>query len=214
MSTYVVPAKIPVQAKKLIENFEKGKLQVEVDKDASKQVLYREMSQEELARPGTARKLLMEFETMKKNQESLKSPPVKSPSSGKLKEKFEELEVEKETQVLESSSVSITDNLIPDNQDKNELVNGTDDIVNGVVEKEESEIEVIATLDRALESNDAVLCNLESNAAEGSKKVLLISFCHNDLIEKTLTEFKKSNTSVEISCLEECVMNDEESILG
>lgn len=85
---YTVPAKVPIQAKQLIATFEKkGDAQSAAatnggaDADAAVGRLNREVSVEELAQPGTARRLLAEFETLvvRHSTTAAATTPVKSP---------------------------------------------------------------------------------------------------------------------------------------
>lgn len=76
---YTVPAVTNVQTKQLIANFEKGEVHVATNGDVSDEGLAevtvnaggvkvnRELSVEELAQPGTARRLLLEFEARSKS---------------------------------------------------------------------------------------------------------------------------------------------------
>ena len=63
---YTVPAKVPIQAKQLIATFEKGEVSSAGGDDGSTESglrVSRQISIEELAQPGTARRLLAAFET-------------------------------------------------------------------------------------------------------------------------------------------------------
>jgi hypothetical protein len=82
---YTVPAKVPIQAKQLIATFENGGRPVATNdgtleaSDVQGVRLNREVSVEELAQPGTARRLLQEFESRTKQSTSVEAP-LKSPS--------------------------------------------------------------------------------------------------------------------------------------
>lgn len=82
---YTVPAKVNVQAKKLIESFEKGEVTREEDEEDGQKPNYPQMYTMELAQPGTAKKRLMELERLKKEAEAREKPTA---STRKLSEEM------------------------------------------------------------------------------------------------------------------------------
>lgn len=94
---YAAPVQVNVQARKLIDSFERGEVtrETEEDEEEGQKLAYPEMSSRELALPGTARKRMMELEKLKREaEERVREKPALS--TRKLSEVTRETEEDEE----------------------------------------------------------------------------------------------------------------------